>query len=231
MWGVLRVLIAVAGTTAALAANLPAVAPLPPPRPDRATPPPAPPSGPVRADDGEDAGCLAELDRLAVSYEPLAAIADGACGAAYPLRVKGLPDAVEVSPPATMTCPVARALARWTLDVVAAEADGAFKSRVLAVQIGTSYECRGQNRRNGAKLSEHAFADGIDVMGFALEHRRTATIGTFAPETPEARFQAAVREGACRYFTTVLGPGSDPEHATHLHLDLRDRRGGYRICQ
>jgi hypothetical protein len=68
-------------------------------------------------------------------------------------------------------------------------------------------------------------------MGFALEHRRTATIGTFAPETAEARFQAAVREGACRYFTTVLGPGSDPEHATHLHLDLRDRRGGYRICQ
>jgi Extensin-like protein C-terminus len=28
-----------------------------------------------------------------------------------------------------------------------------------------------------------------------------------------------VRESACRTFTTVLGPGSDGYHETHVHLD------------
>jgi hypothetical protein len=29
----------------------------------------------------------------------------------------------------------------------------------------------------------------------------------------------------------VLGPGSDAFHDDHLHLDLAERRGGYRLCQ
>ena len=52
-----------------------------------------------------------------------------------------------------------------------------------------------------------------------------------AGESPEALFQAAVRARACAYFTTVLGPGSDAAHADHLHLDVRERRPGVRICQ
>jgi hypothetical protein len=40
-----------------------------------------------------------------------------------------------------------------------------------------------------------------------------------------------MRQSACTRFTTVLGPGSDRDHETHLHVDLAERRGGYRICQ
>jgi hypothetical protein len=29
----------------------------------------------------------------------------------------------------------------------------------------------------------------------------------------------------------VLGPGSDPSHENHIHVDLAQRRGGYRMCQ
>jgi hypothetical protein len=130
-----------------------------------------------------------------------------------------------------MTCPTAEALARWVLEVVIPEADHAFGKQASSLQIGTSYECRGQNRRAGAKLSEHAFAGAVDVMGFALGPGKTVSVGSLPPETPDSRFLAAVRSGACRYFSTVLGPGSDPEHATHLHLDLRVRKAGYRICQ
>jgi hypothetical protein len=35
----------------------------------------------------------------------------------------------------------------------------------------------------------------------------------------------------CARFTTVLGPGSDWYHEDHVHLDLAERRSGYRICQ
>jgi hypothetical protein len=29
----------------------------------------------------------------------------------------------------------------------------------------------------------------------------------------------------------VLGPGSDGHHEEHIHVDLAERRGGYKMCQ
>ena len=46
----------------------------------------------------------------------------------------------------------------------------------------------------------------------------------------EGAFQRAVVATACLYFTTVLDPGSDAAHETHLHLDVKARRNGYRFC-
>ena len=40
-----------------------------------------------------------------------------------------------------------------------------------------------------------------------------------------------LRESACRRFMTVLGPGSDGFHESHIHLDIAERRGDYRLCQ
>ena len=40
-----------------------------------------------------------------------------------------------------------------------------------------------------------------------------------------------MRDSACRRFTTVLGPGSDSYHESHIHLDLIERRKGFRMCQ
>ena len=41
----------------------------------------------------------------------------------------------------------------------------------------------------------------------------------------------SVLHSACTRFPTVLGPGSDGYHEDHIHLDLMERRGNYRICQ
>jgi Extensin-like protein C-terminus len=40
-----------------------------------------------------------------------------------------------------------------------------------------------------------------------------------------------MRTSVCARFTTVLGPGADGYHEDHIHVDLAERRGGYRICQ
>jgi hypothetical protein len=40
-----------------------------------------------------------------------------------------------------------------------------------------------------------------------------------------------LRKSVCARFTTVLGPGSDGYHEDHVHVDLAERRGGYRICE
>jgi hypothetical protein len=39
-------------------------------------------------------------------------------------------------------------------------------------------------------------------------------------EKREAAYQRAVRKAACGTFTTILGPGSNAAHRTHLHFDL-----------
>ncbi|WP_406854646.1 extensin family protein [Alsobacter sp. KACC 23698] len=180
---------------------------------------------------GPEDGCADRLARLGVVAKPLAAIENGACGAPHPFEVSGLPDGVTLSPPITLTCPAAEALALWSREVVSVAAGRELNTAVKRIAIGTSYECRSQNHQTGAKLSEHAFANAVDVSGFAFEKRASVTVGQTGTDTPEGRFATAVRSGACRYFTTVLGPGANAEHADHLHLDLRGRNGGYRICE
>ena len=137
---------------------------------------------------------------------------------------------MEVSSPVTVVCPVAEALARWTSEAVLPEADRLLGHPLKTLLIGTSYECRAENRQAGAKLSEHAFANAVDITGFGFEKRASIAIAPRSDETPEALFQAVVRAKACAHFSTVLGPGSDAAHANHLHLDLRPRRSGP-MCQ
>jgi hypothetical protein len=40
-----------------------------------------------------------------------------------------------------------------------------------------------------------------------------------------------LRDSACHRFATVLGPGADSYHDSHIHLDTLERNHGYRICQ
>jgi len=213
--------------------------PLPPRRPDakgnlpveapEVSRPSAEATDPPKTASADHSVCLDRLTRLGVRFEILAAIEENACSVADPLLVSALPDGLEVSPPATMTCPVAEALARWTLDVLSAEADRQLSTAPTKLVVGTSYQCRAQ--RSGTKPSEHAFANGIDVVGFEFWKRPPLSIAPHADGSWEAAFQSAIRKGACSYFTTVLGPGSDADHADHLHLDLRARNGGYRVCE
>jgi hypothetical protein len=192
--------------------------------------PAATPAAPDPALIAEESACQERLTKLGVRFEPLPAISQGQCGAPHPLRVSSL-GTLQVAPPATVACPVAEALGRWAAEVVLPEGRRHLEAEPSRIAIGTSYECRSRNRQEGAKLSEHAFANGVDVSGFEFGGRKAVQIGEHLAETPPALFQAAIRSQACAYFTTVLGPGSDAAHATHLHLDLRGRKGNYRICQ
>nr|WP_238244205.1 extensin family protein [Methylobacterium iners] len=200
--------------------------PLPPQRPaEFAREPALAPTVPA----ADDAACRRRLERLGATFEPLPAIANGQCGAARPLKVTALAG-ISLSTPLTLVCGAAEALARWATEVqVAAERD--LGQPLASLSIGTSYECRGQNHDPDARLSEHAFANGIDVMGYGFTGRLAIGVGKLPAGTPEATFQAAVRARACSFFRTVLGPGSDAAHANHLHLDERERNAGHRLCQ
>jgi hypothetical protein len=216
-------------------------APLPPPRPDRLdapdsepraeSPPPTEAPGEKMASDEDSAhnACLERLSKMGLRFEKRPPVQEGQCSIENPVLLSSLSNGVEVAPASLMACPVAESLARWMSEVVAPEAERQFQSTPTKLLIGTSYQCRDQ--RNGAKLSEHALGNGVDVMGFEFAKRSPLTIAAQSDSSPEAGFQSTIQKAACPIFNTVLGPGSDADHGDHLHLDLRERKGDYRICQ
>jgi len=161
------------------------------------------------------------------------AVEDGeACGMEKPVSLSALPGDIKVEPEATVRCETALQLARWM--------EGAVKPAMAAAMPGetitglsqaSAYVCRNRNGATEGKISEHAFGNAIDIAGLTLKGGKTITIRPADKDaTLEGAFQRAITEAACLYFTTVLDPGSDAAHQNHLHLDVKERRGGYRYC-
>jgi hypothetical protein len=140
-----------------------------------------------------------------------------------------LPDRklVDLVPAAILRCETARAVARWVREDIAPAA-AALAAPLKRIDVAASYHCRTRNGIPGAQLSEHGRANALDIRSLGLEDGRTIAI---AAPGAAVGFLAEMRRGACERFSTVLGPGSDKAHALHLHVDLAQRRGGYRMCQ
>jgi hypothetical protein len=158
----------------------------------------------------------------------------GACGMDYPFRVTAFAEGtVALDNRQTLACPMIPRTEAWIDEVVQPAAQMVFGQPVVEMRAG-SYSCRGQNNQSGARLSEHAFGNALDIMAFRLADGRTITIAQGWKGSPqEQEFLREVFVGACRHFTTVLGPGSDAFHYDHLHMDLarHDPAGTRRICK
>ena len=121
-----------------------------------------------------------------------------------------------------MTCPLARQFARWTRESVQSAADQHLGTRVVRIETFGTYACRTRNSRPGARLSEHAFANAVDVSAFVLADGRRITLehGWRGEDERVRRFLRQVHQGGCRRFAIGLGPDSDAQHYNHLHFDM-----------
>jgi hypothetical protein len=155
----------------------------------------------------------------------------GSCGTDDVVRLEAvvLSDGqrIALAPAPTLRCPMAEVMVHWIREEVAPAA-ATLGSPARAIVTGTSYDCRERDRVRGAKLSEHGHANALDLRGVTLA---SGTAVDLTDKTVSKEFREHIRQSACKTFTTVLGPGSDDLHKTHIHLDLIERRGGYRICQ
>jgi hypothetical protein len=134
---------------------------------------------------------------------------------------------VTLSPAPLLRCPMATALATWMRNDVAPLVKS-MGSTFKGFDNYDSFECRGRNRVAGAKTSEHGKANALDIRAVLLDDGRRLELTD--PEVTR-EFRENMRASACAYFTTVLGPGSDGYHESHVHVDVAERRNGYRICQ
>jgi hypothetical protein len=221
----------VLGVSVPLPRPRPAQAPQPAPPAPAAEPEAAEPAAPPEKAAAPSACRLALTEALAVAPSIASIRGPGACGGEDLVRLETVVlsggQRVAMHPAAILRCPMASAVVDWVRTDLVALAQG-LGSVPAVVDNFDSFECRGRNRVAGAKLSEHGMANALDVRGFTLANGRAISL-TDRTEPRELREQ--VLHGACARFTTVLGPGSDWYHEDHIHFDLAERHGGYRICQ
>ena len=175
--------------------------------------------------------CRKRLNEIAV-VEPLPRlIGPGECGGSDMVRLSAvrLPDKTSIAlmPPPDLRCRMAEGVAAWVRDEMAPKFS-AIGPPLRSIENYDSYDCRGRNRVVGAQMSEHGKGNALDVRKFRLANGKT--VDPTDVNVPKD-FRVSMREAACSRFTTVLGPGSDGYHESHIHLDLAERRGGYRLCQ
>jgi len=131
------------------------------------------------------ADCAKMLAGLELDYEMLPPLKEGICGAPAPILLKavGSEPRVEIDPPATVTCPLARALHAWLDKTVQPEARATVGAPVIKLHNATSYACR--NRYGGADtpLSEDALANALDISEFVFQSGEKAAVLTSWPQS------------------------------------------------
>jgi hypothetical protein len=176
--------------------------------------------------------CNQRLQAIAVIDLLPRLIGPEACGGGDIVRLHAVIPAgngsrIEIRPAPILRCAFAESVAGWLRDEAAPQADK-LGSPLRAVETYDAFECRGRNRVAGGKLSEHGKANAVDLRSFTLADGRILGL-TDVKAAKE--FRDDIRDSACRRFTTVLGPGSDSYHESHIHLDLIERRNSFRMCQ
>ncbi|MDQ2632597.1 MAG: extensin family protein [Pseudomonadota bacterium] len=177
----------------------------------------------------EEIACRQRLHDLGVEFDNRPAESDPAgCAMPYPVVVNSLGKAIGLEPKAELNCATAEAAARFAKDVMAPAAEDVFGKALKSISHASAYVCR---PRNGTrKLSEHAFGNALDITSFTLSDGTAIAVEPTPPER-NGLFVARVRSAACGPFKTVLGPGSNADHAEHLHFDLAPRRNGGTVCE
>ncbi|PWW04523.1 hypothetical protein DFR52_1011222 [Hoeflea marina] len=176
--------------------------------------------------------CRQRLKRLGVRFRDIPAINPGrSCNIDYPIELTALSGGIEIKPAAKLNCQITEAFAQWVKNELAPSVRVRYVAGISSINQLSSYSCRTMNSVKGAAMSEHSHGNAIDVGKITLNSGTSISVrkpGFFAFR--EKNLLNTVRADSCKYFSTVLGPGSDVHHKDHFHFDLRQRKSGYRHC-
>lgn len=134
-----------------------------------------------------------------------------------------------------MTCPLASNFAAWARYAARPAARVYFGTELARIETFGTYNCRGINGGGGrsGKLSQHAFANAVDVSAFILaDGRRISVLSGWRGSRAEREFLRRLHLSACKRFGTVLGPDYNAAHANHFHFDMSEStKDGSTYCR
>lgn len=162
----------------------------------------------------------------------------GYCGADYPLRVEGFDRAgVRFSRAVPMNCQMAVATEHWLAEVAQPAAIRELGSPIVEVETYGTYSCRRINNSRRGSMSEHSFANAIDVSGFRLADGRRVRVGrAVRPIAPSPwRFQeerslgVAMEDGGLDLLS--IGPGIDGAQPPDIAFGTSDTQAFWRAIR
>jgi hypothetical protein len=179
----------------------------------------------------EPLACAERLAKIA-RYEPLPSrTGPNGCGASDLVRLDSIkmPDRTNVAlnPAPQIRCSMAEQVAEWIREDVGPAAVE-LGAPLLSISDNDAYDCRSRNNIKGAQLSEHGRGNALDITAIRL---RNGGVFNLTDQMVTKPFRDRIRAAACGRFMTVLGPGSDAYHASHVHLDMAERARKTRVCQ
>ena len=165
--------------------------------------------------------CLVDLGQAGARYSLLPdRYFAGGCSAtgAVQLNAVGIP----ISNLGAIKCRTAERLTLWTREAVQSAASAWLDAQVVKIESFGTYSCRPVNGVEGARLSQHAFANAVDISAFILSDGRRITVkdGWNGSDEHVRTFLHTVFRAACRRFNIVIGPDGDRQHYNHFHFDM-----------
>jgi hypothetical protein len=139
---------------------------------------------------------------------------------------------VKLTRPALLTQDMAIRLGRWVKDSLEPEVQKTYRTQLAAIDVGGSYSCRNIygkpfGGRFAGRLSEHAFANAIDIGGFVLSDGRAVKyLNQWHGKDGSREFFLATSTSACEIFNTTLTPDYDRFHRNHIHIDASPKKEG-----
>ena len=166
------------------------------------------------------ARCIAALERSGVDYVPAPPLRrDNGCGSENAVRLWS--SGVSYGSRILLQCPAMLGVLLWERHVLVPAAERHFGGRPTSVRHLGTYACRSVRLGKTDRLSQHAFANAIDVAGFRIAGGQSVSVlRDWNDKGAKGDFLREVRDGACRIFGVVLSPDSDRRHADHLHVDM-----------
>ena len=165
-----------------------------------------------------------DVNRAGMEVEKLGRVSGpGACGVNDAYRVTSVAG-VRLSQSATLGRDTLETLDRWlrreAIPIIGGKGGG-----LVGIRVPSHYACRTRNSRRGARLSEHAKGNAIDISAFILADGTTMTVlNDWTGKNSQV--MRRLHASACGPFGTVLGPESDRHHRDHFHFDVADYRSG-----
>ncbi len=175
---------------------------------------------------GDPARCMAALDRAGVNYARVPPLErEEGCGYADAVRLQR--SSVSYGGGVSLRCPAMLALLLWERHVLIPAAQTHFEQKPASIKHLGTYACRPIAGRSGRRLSQHAFANAIDIASVTLGSETVFVLRDWDDTGEKGRFLRDLRAGACRMFSAVLSPDYNAAHANHFHFDL----GRWTVCR
>ena len=160
--------------------------------------PPVPPVAPVEGERWSEAEVIAALEECVRLLAPTGAevevstpIRNGQCGTPAPVLLKRVAG-VELNPAAVVNCRVAAKFDQWIKEAVLPLAREVLETSVHRIITASAYTCRQRIGSPSERLSEHSFANAVDISAFVTTDGRSIDLLTgWGPTARDQQAQAA----------------------------------------